>query len=86
MSALVRGGREVEAATRAAGRYEMDEPVRITAAARRRQPRGPEEDRRYSWLEDHLARLDGKEARGKYYAWLTSGCNGTGISDGGNGP
>ena len=36
MSALVRGGREVEAATRAAGRCEMDEPVRIAAAARRR--------------------------------------------------
>ena len=83
MSALVRGGREVEVATRAAGRCEMDEPVRIAAAARRR---GLEEDRRYSWLEDHLARLDGKEARGEYYAWLTSGCNGTGISDGGNGP
>jgi hypothetical protein len=70
MSALVRGGRAVEAATRAAGRYETEEPVRIAAAARRREPRGPEEDRRYSWLEDHLARLDGKEARDEYYAWL----------------
>jgi hypothetical protein len=69
MSALVRGGRAVEAATRAAGKCETEEPVRIAAAARRREPRGPE-DRRYSWLEDHLARLDGKEARGEYYAWL----------------
>jgi hypothetical protein len=68
MSALVRGGREVEAAARAGGRYETEEPVRI--AGRRREPRGPEEDRRYSWLEDHLSRLDGKEARGEYYAWL----------------
>ena len=70
MSALVRGGREVEAATRDAGSYEMEEPVRIAAAGRRREPRGQEENRRYSWLEDHLARLDGKEARGEYYAWL----------------
>jgi len=70
MSALVRGGREVEAATRAAGRYEVEEPVRIAAAGRSREPRGPEKDRRYSWLEDHLARLDGKEARAEYYAWL----------------
>jgi len=72
MSALVRGGREVEAATRAAGRRETEEPVRIAAVAQRREPRGPEEDRRYSWLEDHLARLDEKEARGEYYAWLGS--------------
>jgi hypothetical protein len=27
-------------------------------------------DHHYSWLEDYLARLDGKEARGEYYAWL----------------
>jgi hypothetical protein len=70
MSALVRGGRAVEAATRAAGRCETEEPVRIAAEVRRREPRGSEEDRRYSWLEDHLARLDGKEARGEYYARL----------------
>ena len=72
MSALVRGGREVEAATRAAGRRETEEPVRIAAVAQRREPRVPEEDRRYSWLEDHIARLDGKDARGEYYAWLGS--------------
>jgi hypothetical protein len=35
--------------------------------------RGLEEGRRYSWVEDHLARLDGKEARAEYYAWLMSG-------------
>lgn len=28
------------------------------------------EDHRYSWLEDHLTRLEGKEARGEYYARL----------------
>ena len=59
-SALVWGGRVIEA-TRA-GKREVDEPVR-----------GLEEGRRYSWVEDHLPRLDGKEARGEYYAWLTSG-------------
>jgi hypothetical protein len=59
-SALVRGGRVVEA-TRA-GKREVDEPAR-----------GLEEGHRYSWVEDHLPRLDGKEARGEYYAWLTSG-------------
>ena len=31
---------------------------------------GLEEDRGYSWLEDYLARLDGKEARQGYYAGL----------------
>ena len=56
-SALVRGGRVVEA-TRA-GKREVDELVR-----------GLEEGRRYSWVEDHLTRLDGKEVRGKYYARL----------------
>jgi hypothetical protein len=59
-STLVWGGRVVEA-TRA-GKREVDEPAR-----------GLEEGRRYSWVEDHLARLDGKEARGEYYAWLISG-------------
>ena len=59
-SALVWGGRVVEA-TRAEKR-EVDKPVR-----------GLEEGRRYSWVEDHLARLDGKEVRGEYYAWLMSG-------------
>ncbi|HET7479745.1 MAG TPA: hypothetical protein VFJ72_09560 [Rubrobacteraceae bacterium] len=30
----------------------------------------PREDHRYTWLEDHLMRLEGKEARGEYYARL----------------
>jgi hypothetical protein len=63
-SALVRGGRVADAARASAGRRETEEPARS---------RGPEEGRRYSWVEDHLPRLDGKEARGEYYAWLTSG-------------
>lgn len=54
----VRGGGVAEAATRVAG------------AVRRRESRGLEEERRYTWLRDHLARLDGKEARDEYYAWL----------------
>jgi hypothetical protein len=67
VSAPVWVGMTVEAATRPAGECAPEEPVRIAAAARRR---GPEEDRRYSWIEDHLAGLDGREARGEYYAWL----------------
>jgi hypothetical protein len=61
-----------ESATRVAVRSESEGQVRIgtaTAPARGRQPRGPEE-RHYSWLQDHLARLDGKEARSEYYARL----------------
>ena len=67
------GARTVESATRVAVRRESEGQVRIGAAApaaRRREPRGPEEERHYSWLEDHLARLDGKEVRGEYYARL----------------
>ena len=56
-STLVRGGRVVES-TRA-GRRELDEPAR-----------GLEEGRRYSCVEDHLARLESKEARDEYYARL----------------
>lgn len=33
-------------------------------------PSTSREDHRYSWLEDHLPRLEGKEARGEYYARL----------------
>lgn len=33
-------------------------------------PRTPREDYRYSWLEDHLSRLEGKELRSEYYARL----------------
>jgi hypothetical protein len=32
--------------------------------------RNPEEERRYSWLEDCLEWLEGKEARQEYYARL----------------
>ena len=49
------------------GTVEAEKPVR-TAAGHREESR--EEDRRYSWIENHLARLDGREARGEYYAWL----------------
>ena len=30
----------------------------------------PREDRRYSWVEGYLARLEGKESREEYYARL----------------
>jgi hypothetical protein len=46
---------------------EFDEPLRVFvtgySATRLR-------DLRYSWLEDYLARLDGKEARQEYYSRL----------------
>jgi hypothetical protein len=42
----------------------------VEAAGRRARAGGPEEDRRYSWLEDYLATLEGKEAREEYYARL----------------
>ncbi len=29
-----------------------------------------EEDVHYTWLEDYLTTLEGKEARLEYYAWL----------------
>ncbi len=35
-----------------------------------REARSLEEERRYSWLEDCLEWLEGKEAREEYYAWL----------------
>ena len=41
----------------------------LTPWARRREPRV----RRYSWLQDYLVRLDGKEAREECYAWLEQG-------------
>src|SRR5215216_3553054 len=78
MSALVRGGRTVEAATRAAGKCETEEPVRIAAAARRREPRGPEEDRRFDLPRESLARLDGKEAAVEFYGWFGCRAAGTG--------
>jgi hypothetical protein len=53
---------------------ELDEPLRVfmtgfsaTELRERRRSRG---DLRYSWLEDYLSRLDGKEARREYYSRL----------------
>lgn len=64
-TAVVHGG------SRAGG---MDEPGRVasvgSAATGFRGSRRLEEDLRYSWLEDYLVRLDGKEARREYYLWL----------------
>ena len=57
----------VDALVRDGGTVEAEKPVQ-TAAGHREESR--EEDRRYSWIENHLARLDGREARGEYYAWL----------------
>ncbi len=37
---------------------------------RRWKAPSPEEEHRYSWLEDYLGRLEGKEARHEYYAGL----------------
>ena len=67
MSAPVQGSIAVEAARAAAGGREKEESVRVVAGGRR--VRGSEE-RRYTWLQDHLARLEGREARAEYYAWL----------------
>jgi hypothetical protein len=73
VGAPARGARTGESATRVAVRGESEGQVRIgtaSAQARGRQPRGPAEERHYSWLQDHLGRLDGKEARSEYYARL----------------
>ena len=51
--------------TVAYGDVRVADPNEPTRAATR-----SEENRRYSWLEDYLERLDGKEARWKYYAGL----------------
>ena len=42
----------------------------VEAAGHRARAGGSEEDRHYSWLEDYLATLEGKEAREEYYARL----------------
>jgi hypothetical protein len=66
--------RTVEGATLEAQRGEPDEP--LTFAARQEKPAWQEkpwvsrDGRGYTWLADYLARLEGKEARGGYYAWL----------------
>ena len=68
-----------EAAGRSAVVYdaradEFDEPLRVFvtrySTTELRDRRCTREDLRYSWLEDYLARLDGKEARREYYSRL----------------
>ena len=53
---------------------EFDEPLRVFVtgyfATGLRDRRRSREDLRYSWLEDYLSRLDGKEARQEYYSRL----------------
>jgi hypothetical protein len=49
---------------------ELDELARIPTMSSAEDYRCSEEDRVYSWLEDYLARLDGKEARQEYYLGL----------------
>ena len=53
---------------------EFDEPLRVFvtgySATGLRNRRRSQEYRRYSWLEDYLARLDGKEVRREYYSRL----------------
>jgi hypothetical protein len=71
IGAPMRGGTVLEAATCTAVRGEAEGPVRsgVSSSALWLEARGLEE-RRYSWLGDHLERLEGKEARGEYYARL----------------
>jgi hypothetical protein len=46
-------------------------PNAVAVAARRREVLALRAaGDRYSWLEDYLARLEGKEARARCYAWL----------------
>ena len=53
---------------------EFDEPLRVFvsgySATGLRDRRRSREELHYSWLEDYLARLDGKEARREYYSRL----------------
>ena len=48
----------------------MGSAAAVDAAGRRARAGGPGEDRHYSWLEDYLSTLEGKEAREEYYARL----------------
>lgn len=45
-----------------------NEPEVVLRAKSSGKDQGPEEGRRYSWRDDCLARLEGKEARHEYYA------------------
>lgn len=47
-----------------------DRTGRPAAAGRCASGSTAREDRLYSWLEDHLSRLEGKEARAEYYGRL----------------
>ena len=49
-------------------RSKQEGSVPITAP--RQEPRVVRADSHYSWVEDYLAQLDGKEARDEYYAGL----------------
>ncbi len=44
--------------------------IRHHASGYTRETRSPEAKRQYSWLDDYLVRLEGKEARHEYYARL----------------
>jgi hypothetical protein len=61
--------REVEGVASSAGNEEPDWPAStvLPIGARRREPRARHH---YSWLQDYLVRLDGREARDECYAWL----------------
>ncbi len=45
-------------------------PPRGHTVTGHRRARSPKEEHRYSWLEDYLGWLEGKEARHEYYARL----------------
>lgn len=49
---------------------ELDKPTRTTGLTVTELPRYPEGERHYSWPEDYLAWLEGKEEHQVYYAWL----------------
>ncbi len=72
MGALLRDGTTIKETTCTAVRRGAEGPVRsavLSSAVRWFESRRVEQ-RHYSWIEDHLARLEGKEARGEYYAHL----------------
>lgn len=58
------GGRTASSGTHA---DEASEPATGKAAPKSRPSQQPEGYRCYSWLEDYLVRLDGKEVRQEYY-------------------
>jgi len=60
----------VEEATHRIERGEPKEsmPGTLLVARRRQESRVPRAVHHYSWLEDYLERIDGKEARDDYYA------------------